>query len=262
MSNYNQPLQQLLNRLATSDSSTALFSADEFMDWPEGALTLFLHLGLLQQAEPAKTVTCNGCEEYCPMEVITISANDKRPARAFISCDKRDDIGLVPVSFDRLKQWQITGSLLANVLSQLLELTPPALKTTGNNKYRVLGTLIGKKKADQIILILEGEAILTVSGHKIPLTEILKFNADKLIANKKALLSFVDTPIKPGKSVKTKNEARKKESQKQYAAWQKAYEDLKKKHSDKSDAWCAEKISKLPIANGKSAETIRRNMKK
>lgn len=54
--------------------------------------------------------------------------------------------------------------------------------------------------------------------------------------------------------------ARKLETQKLHKTWQIAYRKSKKKFSDKSDVWHAIQISKLPIAEGRSADTIRKLM--
>jgi hypothetical protein len=50
-------------------------------------------------------------------------AEGRRPARAFISCDKPEDVGRVPVKLDRLAQWRITGAMLAGVTARLLGFT-------------------------------------------------------------------------------------------------------------------------------------------
>jgi hypothetical protein len=47
-----------------------------------------------------------------------------------------------------------------------------------------------------------------------------------------------------------------------YQNWCDAYQSLRLKNPNKTDSWCAAQISKMPIAQGKSLETIRKNMKK
>lgn len=46
-----------------------------------------------------------------------------------------------------------------------------------------------------------------------------------------------------------------------YAAWKKAAIELKKKNPNKPKTWIAAQIAKLPISEGKSADTIRKNIK-
>lgn len=59
-----------------------------------------------------------------------------------------------------------------------------------------------------------------------------------------------------------KREARKLGTLAMYETWKKEYRSLKKKHPDMSDSWCSQKIAKMPIAKGRDAGTIRKNMKK
>lgn len=261
MNYHNLLLQQLLDSLAFSGVSPVIFSADEVYAWPDGTVDLFLQLNFLQKAEPAQIVVCPGCEENCLMEVNIRPKDGTHSARAFTVCNKRDDIGSVELSFDKLKRWKMTGALLAKTVSGLLKLIPPA-KVAQKSQAWDLGTFVDKQYRGQISLLIDGGVFLMVSGHKIPIMEVIHFDEEnRLSVNNALLLSCIKKPVK-AKAISTRREERKKETQKQHASWQKAYVDLKKKHSDKSDAWCAEKISKLPIANGKSAETIRRNMKK
>ena len=58
-----------------------------------------------------------------------------------------------------------------------------------------------------------------------------------------------------------KREARKLDTQARNEGWRKEYRKLRKAHPEKSDSWCALQISKMPIGQGKSSETIRKNMK-
>lgn len=55
--------------------------------------------------------------------------------------------------------------------------------------------------------------------------------------------------------------ARKLVTQELHRAWQVAYRKSKRASPDKSDVWHAGRISKLPIAKGRNAETIRKLMK-
>lgn len=64
------------------------------------------------------------------------------------------------------------------------------------------------------------------------------------------------------KSSTIKREARKLETLEMYKAWRKEYRKLKNKHQNVSDAWCASRISKMDVAKGRNADTIRKNMKK
>lgn len=59
-----------------------------------------------------------------------------------------------------------------------------------------------------------------------------------------------------------RREARKLDTKKLHAAWKREYLKLRRKRPGNSDNWYALEISKLPVADGRSSETIRKNMKK
>ncbi|MBQ4890596.1 hypothetical protein J8L86_12115 [Shewanella sp. MMG014] len=61
--------------------------------------------------------------------------------------------------------------------------------------------------------------------------------------------------------VYTKNNYNKAQTQAKYSKWQRQAIKLKKSHPSHSKTWIAAQIAKLPIAEGKSADTIRKNIK-
>ena len=186
-------LESLLERLATAGVAKAIFSADEIEEWPAGALSSLVDAGMLQQAHPASVVECTGCEQNCLMPVHVFTAEDHRVARAFISCDKRDDIGRVPVDMGRLKAWQITGALLAKTLAQLLGFTrAPQPDTTG--KHWTLGVLKRKKHKSRVTLQGGDSFTLALAGQAVPLIDVLSFEQNCLTLNKAELIRRMDKP--------------------------------------------------------------------
>jgi len=65
----------------------------------------------------------------------------------------------------------------------------------------------------------------------------------------------------PAPVTNSRIEARKRKTQARNKRWWKKYRELKKARPDMSDAWYAQQIAKLPIADGCSVETIRKQMK-
>lgn len=59
----------------------------------------------------------------------------------------------------------------------------------------------------------------------------------------------------------SKREIGKQNTTERHAAWQARYQALKSLHPGKSDTWIAEQIARRPEGEGRSSETIRRNMK-
>ena len=262
----NGLLEHIFGRLSHSDLGEALFGADETADWPDGALAVLTKAGLLRPAQPAQVIECDGCERNCFMPVIVRPADGVRPARAFISCDKPEDVGRVPVDMSRLAQWTITGGLLAKSLARLMGFTK-APQIDGTGKRWALGMLKGKQHKGQVALAVENGISLKVAGRDIPLAEVLTLNNGKFEADTDELLCLVDKPAMPlgasdYKPSVARREARKLETQDQYRVWQRSYKELKRNRPGMSDVWYSQQFAKQDIAAGRSADTIRKHMKK
>jgi hypothetical protein len=168
-------LEHIFERLSRADSGEEIFGADEAAQWPGGALEVLVKSGLLGRAEPARVIECDGCERNCFMPVHVRPAEGNRPARAFISCDKPEDVGRVPVDLGRLAQWRITGGILAGAMARLLGFLQ-APQEDGAGKRWTLGMLKGNEHKAQITLAVANGVALKVAGHDIPLAEVLTFN--------------------------------------------------------------------------------------
>ena len=152
----NSLLENILDRLGSSSAEAELFGADEADDWPPGALDLFVKNKLLRRAQPSQVIECRGCEEYCDMPVNIYPAENNRPARAFIVCDKSQNVGRVRVEFARLEQWQTTVELIAAALVQLLGFSEPA-KTDG--KHWNIGVLKGNATNKSLVVLLAKDCL-------------------------------------------------------------------------------------------------------
>lgn len=189
-------LNTLLERLVASPANQAIFCADEITEWPADLVASLIDIGMLRQAAPASVVECDGCEENCLMPVHVYPAKEQRISHAFIACDKRDDIGRVPVDMHRLKVWQFTSSLLTKTLAQLLGFTQ-APQTDNSDTRWTLGVLKGKKHSSPIALMIDGSVTLSLAGHTVPLQDVLSFNATRLTLNKRELQRCIDQPAQP-----------------------------------------------------------------
>ena len=260
-------LEHIFERLSRADSGQEIFGADEAAQWPGGALEVLIKSGLLERAEPAQVIECKGCERNCFMPVHVRPAEGNRPARAFISCDKPEDVGRVPVELGRLAQWRITGGMLAGALARLLGFTKPPQDEGASGKRWILGLLKGKEHKCAVNLAVENGVTVIVSGHVMPLSEILTLDGGGLSVDRDELLRLVDKPggqpsAQPYAPSIARRESRKLETQKHYQAWQKALRDLKRKHPEKSDVWCSQQIARTDNPMGRDAETIRKHMRK
>ncbi|MCK4608318.1 MAG: hypothetical protein KAT71_02445 [Gammaproteobacteria bacterium] len=243
----NELLKHIIDRLGYSDDAQAIFGFDESNDWFTGAIDMLMQNGLLQQTQPAKNIDCNGCEKDCLMEVNIYPPKGKLPARAFIACDKRNDVGRILVELRDLEQWQISGELLANTLNKLLTLSQSPKRNNGGREW-MLGMLKGKKYNGDLTLSIENGILLKIAGHNIPLIEVLTINKGKLSLDKIELVKLVDKPAKQSNaegyiSSTSKLELRNRKTQKRDAKLQKKYEELKKKYPDKSKNWITIQMS-------------------
>lgn len=113
-------LADLAERLAASGEDRILVRPDDLATVGSDGEKVFRGLGLLAPCEPTGTTICDGCDRGCTMEVRFAAANAGAPSRAFVVCDKRDDIGRVPVAAERLRQWQVSLERIAELVARLL----------------------------------------------------------------------------------------------------------------------------------------------
>lgn len=120
-------LADLLARVDASKGQAVFIGAQELSEWPAAAVAALKKQKLLVPARPAASVVCPGCERQCVMPVQVIPAQ-ARAARAFVVCDKRDDINRVSVPIAHLEQWKVSGDASPAAFAQALRCPiPPEL---------------------------------------------------------------------------------------------------------------------------------------
>ncbi len=139
-------------------------------------------------------IECDGCEERCSNKpVVVYPAQEDKPGRAFIVCDERDGMGRIRVSFDRMRQWQATGELIAAVLARLLVLSQPS-KQAVDGRHWPIGTLKGKKHNSPMTLQAGDSFTVSLAGHLVPLVDVLTIEKNALALDKAVLIRMVDNP--------------------------------------------------------------------
>ena len=133
------------------------------------------------------------------MRVEVYPAQEDKPGRAFITCDKRDDMGRVRVDFRRMEQWQATGGLIAAVLARLLGLPRAASLATDGRQWNV-GVLWGREHRSPVTLLAGDCLTLALAGHAVPLVEVLTIEENALALDKTALIRLVDNPAGDSKA--------------------------------------------------------------
>lgn len=210
---------ELLNRVAALQGASVLISADELAQWPGEVVAAMKAQKLITRARPASSAVCPGCEEECVMPVHTIPLPSRDPA-LFIACDKRDDIGRVPVPTASLEQWQASGDSIADLLAGLLGLQRSNMGSTSAGRWEV-GVFRGKQHTSHLVLLAGGKLTLTLAGHSIALSEVLALNGDVFKVDARRLTHLVDHPVAGAGDVES--------SEKRRERIRKRVEDLKAK---------------------------------
>ena len=181
----------LLRQLAAADGNTLLISNEERVEVPDDVWTTMVQLKIVQQVQHAKSVICDGCEENCVSPVHIYLATVKSPARAFVVCDMREDVGRVNVDFERLNQWQVSEQQLAEMVRDLLGNTQSVAKD--NDLWR-LGMVDGGTHKSQVSLKFDCDAWVLASGHIVQLMELLSIDKNTLKIDLKKIKKMVNEP--------------------------------------------------------------------
>jgi hypothetical protein len=218
---------------------------------------------LLARARPASSVVCPGCERECVMPVHTLPAGPRGPA-SFIVCDKRDDINRVSVSADRLMQWRCDADAVCGFIAASLGLRRSDKHPAEAGLLNV-GMASGDKRNQMLSLRVDGELALVAGNNAVPLAELVSYRQGAYSVAVAMIRQLIDSATAADPRYTPSDatrEARKLNTQAMYEDWRKAYRDLKKQRPNMSGVWYSKQIAKQDIAAGRSAETIRKHMRK
>lgn len=257
-------LQDLIQQLSFDGDKT--ISWEEAREWPDNTIDIFKNAGWIKPKSPAKSVVCPGCEENCFMPVHVPPAMQGKPVKAYVACDRRDDMGRIPIPPEMLQQWQVTENQMAQWMARELGLKGKPKKDKITQTVQI-GDIQGKKQSGRLELVSKESISLQASSHSLPLVEAVYFQGEELQVDKNAIIKIIDRPPPSEKKGRYKpsdvrREARKLKTQARNKLLKKIYLELKRKHPDKSDNWCALKISNMSEFKKLKSETIRKNMKR
>lgn len=200
-------LMELLHRVAAAGGASAWFSGRELADWPAAPLGQLKAAGLLFKGPPADAVTCPGCEEDCTMPV-EVAVSQSGAARAFVFCDKRDDVGRVTVPVDLLEQWVCSPERLADGLAALLGIRR-GTDDLAASRWEV-GLLKGAKHSAHVVLGIDRDMQLGLAGHAVALADVLDLGEKGLSVDRRALLRCVDNPVAGGGETESAEQRRER----------------------------------------------------
>jgi hypothetical protein len=255
-------LIELLDRVGANQGAAVLLNNDELRQWPSEAVKAMQLQRLVVKARPAASAICPGCEQQCVMPVHTVPVT-ARSAVSFIVCDKRNDTNRVPVSADRLIQWQCNAELVCGFIAACLGLRRSDRKTANADLWEI-GVASGNKRRQMLCLQADGGLTLVVGGDRMPLAESIAFSDGQYSLDGAMIRRMVDAATTADNRYtpsQVKREARKLATQELHASWRKEYRELKRSKPGKTDTWYAQQIAKMDIAPKRNPETIRKNMK-
>ena len=118
-----------------------------------------------------------------------------RPTSAFVVCDRRDDIGRVPVEPAYLERWRADAQTLADALAGLLGAGASHPVPGVLFVYR-LGVVAGvaDKASVQLRFDDQGRALLDTAGHGVELAAVLAVRGAKLVLDTRHLARCADAP--------------------------------------------------------------------
>ena len=254
-------LIELLGRVGAGQGAAVLIDENELSQWPSAAVAALKSQRLIAKTRPASSAICPGCERACVMPVLTLPNTTRAPA-AFIVCDKRSDINRVPVSVDRLTQWQCSADAVAGFVADELGLRRSDQRPATGDLLNI-GTAAGNKRSQMLCLRANGELALVTGSNSLPLADVIGFRDGAYSIDADTIRKLVDAATTADSRYTpstAKRESRKLDTQAIYAQWQKEYKTLRKKRQGMSDVWYAKQIEKMPVAKGRSFATIKKNM--
>ena len=198
----NNLFGELAARLGGSSDASIYFGGDEADNLVELAEPLAA-VGLLSPAEPASATICDGCERNCIMPVDIAPAIHARPSRAFIVCDKRDDIGRVSVDMSRLHRWTFSFPLIAGAVAKALQTDREPSEEEAADAWRLGNAVVGRKTigvalarsvhtrpSDAGLTIVLGQVSSGMSSDRtIALTKAFGFSDGRLVPRMQVLHS-------------------------------------------------------------------------
>lgn len=190
----NDALETLLARIAAAHKASVFLSSSELHEWPVDAVAAFKEAGLLTRASLARSATCDGCERQCSMPV-EIESRDGA-SRAFIFCDKPEDIGPVDVPLDRLVRWQASGETVAAFLAVALGIARVPAVAAQPQRWDV--GILRSRRAALVRLAVADRLIVELGGHSVPLVEVLVVKDRHLELQVQRLRHRVDHPVAGG----------------------------------------------------------------
>ena len=256
-----QLLRTLLATLGPNGRDPLLVTRSETAHWPPSLFNALLETALIRPAGSANIVVCPGCDHACAMNVNSDTHPQTGNSRAFIVCDRRDDMGFIGLDPCDLKQWQLSRRQLADFLVRNLSLTPTGVSVDA--PAIALGWTTSKHGRRHVCLQFEGTPQLSIDNGTIPLDQLVFWNGTAIAVDHESFRLIADQRPKAARHVRSnvRREARKLDTLDRRQRWQKEYRRLKQEKPWWSDEAIAAFIADSDPEPKRKPGTIRRYMK-
>jgi hypothetical protein len=257
----DQVLRTLLGALGSHGRDPVFLSRSQIVAWPPPLFNALLATSLLRPGGSAQVMVCPGCDDACPMSVYFERHPATGNSRAFIMCDRRDDMGLVSLDHTDLHQWQLSRRQLADFLAKELSLTPGA--ASRDTAVIALGWTSGKHGRRHVRLQFEPVPQVSLDDCSILLDQLVSWNGTALAVDYELFRLIADQRPQSARRPKStaRREARKLDTRDRHLRWQRAYQRLKQEHAEWSDEAIATLISESDPGPKRTPATVRRYMK-
>lgn len=256
-----QILRMLLAALGSNARDPLLIPRSQIVAWPPPFFDALVDASLLRPAGSARVVVCPECDCACPMNVYFETHPETGNSRAFIVCDRRDDIGPVGLDPTDLQQWHLSRRHLADFLIKELSLVPSA--ASADAAAIALGWTSSKYGRRPVRLQLEGAPQVSLDDHAILLDQLLCWTGAALTVDHEFFRLVADQRPQGARLPRStaRREARKLDTRDRHLRWQKAYKRLKQEHPQWSDEVIATLIAESDPGPKRKPGTVRRYMK-
>jgi hypothetical protein len=256
-----QLLRALLATLGPNGRDPLFVTRSETAHWPPSLFNALLETALVRPAGSANIVVCRGCDHACAMNVNSDTHPQTGNSRAFIVCDRRDDMGFIGLDSCDLKQWQLSRRQLADFLVTNLSLTPSSISVDA--PVIALGWTTSKHGRRHVCLQFEGAAQLSIDNGIIPLDQLVFWKGSAIAVDHETFRLIAEQRPKAARHVQSnfRREARKLDTLDRNQRWQKDYRRLKQENPGWSDEAIAIFIAGSDPGPKRTPGTIRRYMK-
>jgi hypothetical protein len=225
-----QLLRALLTVLGANGRDALLITRSETAHWPPPFFNALLETALIRPAGSANIVVCPGCDHACAMNVNSDTHPQTGNSRAFIVCDRRDDMGFIGLDPCDLKQWLLSRRQLADFLVRNLSLTPTGVSVDA--PAISLGWTTSKHGRRHVCLQFQGTPQLSIDNGTMPLDQLVFWNGAAIAVDHESFRLIADQRPKAARHVRSsvRREARKLDTLDRNQRWQKDYRRLKQEN--------------------------------